>query len=832
MEPAVQKRRSSGHVLTLVREQPAPAPQPPRPRRRVRTVLKVVVALSVVLAALVATAYVVYEQLQDKAARKQYQRAARIAQLDTPVAYGRALRILEGLQRDRPGDARARLEQAEILAMLWGRFDRRDQTHKRASQALQRARARDAEADRLAAVKGLHLLYEGRFAEAARHAESAMLVHDKSARLGYVLGMSRYYLGDLTAAEATLKLASSQQASFLPVRVALARVERQRRRFEAASAHLEYVLARSTQHPEAQLEAQLLRQAQGKPVGRSTLHRLGRRVSSFPPLRAKVLLAQARRLRRADDIARARGLLQQAAQAAPADPEIGLALVRAQLGPGGDGRKAWALRDRVQNRAREFVLAPPVFAEAALSVGRPDEAMRFLRQPLKSLGGQQVRSRARVVRVRAAWELERPALAYGECDALWKQRAAKRSSREVVACLAHAARTRADRRLRARTEGLRGRSQKLARAFRHLVRRRYVQAVEQLTPLVRAREPSPDTLMLLAESLQRIHRPAAAIPFLERAVKLGARSVRTRLALAQGLVKADRASEASKLLDVLVKQKPVGPRTLLDLGRLALALERLETTRAIARRLGRLHPTSGHAPYLEGLVLLRGKRQRRQTRTQLEAALMREPGHLESTLALARLAFARGDLHGGRALYDRAHRLSHRAPEVILALARDYFEHNRIRAARKAYVRAALGFRLLGAHYRAAEVLAELGHRLSGIEHYRHRAVKRILRWALRLSSRPARAHLYMGRFFEARGRLDEALAAYRRATRHGPEIAEGFYHLGSLLLATRQDVTQAENALQRFLDLTRRPRGRKAHNARSWVLRIQKRRQYLERKK
>jgi tetratricopeptide (TPR) repeat protein len=308
--------------------------------------------------------------------------------------------------------------------------------------------------------------------------------------------------------------------------------------------------------------------------------------------------------------------------------------------------------------------------------------------------------------------------------------------------------------------------------------------------------------------------------------------VRARLALAHGLVRANRRDLALRLLDTLVGEKPVGARTLLQLGELGLALGRLEQVSAIARRMGRLHPTSGHAPYLQGVVLLRERRQRRQARARFEAALMREPGHLESTLALARLAFERGDLHGGRALYHQAHRRAGRAPEITLELARSYFAHKRIRSARKAYVRAALGYRLLGARYRAAEVLAELGHRLSGIERYRHRSVKRILLWALRLSSRPARAHLYLGRFLEARGRLDEALAAYRRATRHGPEIPEGFYHLGSLLLATRQDMDQAEQALQRFLDLTPRPRGRKAHNARSWVVRIQKRRRYLKRRK
>ncbi|MDY0004901.1 MAG: tetratricopeptide repeat protein, partial [Polyangia bacterium] len=96
---------------------------------------------------------------------------------------------------------------------------------------------------------------------------------------------------------------------------------------------------------------------------------------------------------------------------------------------------------------------------------------------------------------------------------------------------------------------------------------------------------------------------------------------------------------------------------------------------------------------------------------------------------------------------------------------------------------------------------------------------------ALQLSERPASAHLRLGQFLEARGKLEEALQCYRRATHLGPELAEGFYRLGALLVATRADPHQAEQALSRYLDLTRTPSGRNAANAQAWIARLKARR-------
>jgi tetratricopeptide (TPR) repeat protein len=183
---------------------------------------------------------------------------------------------------------------------------------------------------------------------------------------------------------------------------------------------------------------------------------------------------------------------------------------------------------------------------------------------------------------------------------------------------------------------------------------------------------------------------------------------------------------------------------------------------------------------------------------------------------------------GGRQLLDEAFEASGRSPEITLTLARELFRSNHIELARATYVKAALQFRMLGAVYRASEVLAELGHDLGKIKAYRHRSVIRILRWALQLSDRPARAHLRLGQFLETRGNLDEAIKCYQRATRLGPELAAGFYRLGALLVSTRAESSLAEQSLQRYLDLTRSPQGKGALNAQAWIARLQARRKFF----
>ncbi len=830
MEPAVQKRRSSGNVLTLVSSQPEPQPPSPPKKRRIRTYLKVGFGILVVVAALVGTGLVVYQQAQEKVVRKKQRHALQIARLDTPLALRRSLQVLDKLQADRPGDGRIAVARAEILAMLWGRYEGSESSRRAALDALKRARKDKADPERVSAVAGDHLLFEGRYAEAARHAEAALLMFPKSARLGYVLGVARYYLGDLTAAEATLRLAASQDPRFLPVRVALARVQRQRGRLKAAERTLKELLARSPRHLEGLLEEVLLKQARHQRDSGATLVRLERQASPYPPVLAIARLALARQALRQGEIRRARELLQQAALAAPDDPEIGLALMESRLGPGGDAREAWSLRSRVAERSREYARTPMVLAQVALAVGRPDEAMKFLRRPATTVPSPRIRATERIVSIRAAWELDQAELADRECSEVF--RAVDPRPSVVETCLVHTALQRDRAQLKTQQKKRTGRLGRLARALRHYARYQFAKAVDTLTPLVRAPNTSPRTLLLLAKSLQEIERPSAALPFLKRAVWKDASSVRTRLALARGLLLANHPEAATKRFHELLNGKPVGARTLLDLGRIGLRLGRLKEVQRIATRIARLHRTSGHAAYLQGAVLLCKPRTRRGARSRFEAALMLEPGHLLSTLALARLAFDRGDLDGGRSLFDEAYRRSGHSPEVTRAMARAYFAHRQVRRARWAYVRAALQYRLLGARYRSAEVLAELGHRLSGNKRYRHRSVMRILKWALKLSPRPARAHLRMGQFLEARGRIKEALAAYRLAARHGPELALAFYHLGSLLLAAHRDPRQAEQALGRFLDLTRDPNGRRARNAQTWLVRIQKRRRYLERRR
>lgn len=816
-------------MLTLVSSQPEPevAAAPPRPKRKVRRMLAWLVGVAGVLAILVATGYAIFEQVQEKAASKRSEEARRLAELDSPLALRRALGILGDLRQARPRDGKVALTRAEILAALWGRFEGTEAARTEARQALAEAKGLRTDDERMASLEAHHLLFEGRNAEAARVAESALLVHRSSARLGYVLGMARLALGDLTAASATLKLAANQASQFLPGWVALARVQRLRGRLEAADQSVDHVLSRSAQHPGALVEQALLRQARGEVVDAATLHRLIRQVHPYPPLLAMGRLVLGRNALAEGEFDEARALFQQAALVAPEDPEIGLALLESQLLRGGDFRQAWVLHGALMDRTRELPSAAVALAETALGTGRPEEALRFLRRAAPvGVVPESVNERERVVRVQAAWELDQPEAADRLCREVWKSKQPGALSQE--ACLLHAARRRHRLVLDRQAKGLRGRLGKLAAALGLYARHRYDRAVEALIPLARDGRTTGWTLIILADALQRVDRPRAALPFLEQAVGQEAGSLRSRLALARGYQAAHGQAKALPGWSELLNEKAEGPRTMLEIGELGLDLAQYEAVEQLATRLERMHQTSGHAAYLRGQVAIRGQRDRRRARAQYEASQMREPGHLPSKLGLARLAFELGDVDGGRQLLDEAFDASGRSPEITLFLAREAFEANRIEMARQAYVKAALGFRVLGATYRASEVLAELGHRLSGIKSYRHRSVLRVLRWALRLNAKPARAHLRMGQFLEARGKHDEALACYQRATRLGPELAEAFFHRGALLLATRGEPQQVIQALGRYLDLTRAPKGRNARNAKAWLSRIQSRRRYL----
>jgi tetratricopeptide (TPR) repeat protein len=829
MEPAVQKRRSSGQVLALVLPPPEPDPAALKSKRGWSFFLKLGLALLLVAGALVATGYVVYQQAQDKAVKKELLRARTLAGLDTPAAYGAALQILDKVALKRPKDARLAALVAEIRAFLWGRYGGDEKARLLAVSTLKRAKDLKASAERLAALEGYHLLFKGRYAKAARQAEAGLLMHKRSARLDYVLGVARYHLGDLTAAVATFKLAVAHDSGFLPARIALGRLQRQRGHWKLAEATIKQVLVESPEHLEARLERWLIAVALGKAKDDAEQQRLVRLAAPHPPLLALAKLAKARKALRDQRWERARTLLRQSALLAPDDPEIALQLVASQLLPGGDARKAWMDHERLADRSREYRSAASVFARAALAAGRPVEALRFLRKPVAATLPPEVVEQRSVAMVSAARELDQPEIADRACATVFKQKRPGRRSRAV--CLVHMARARRGDELKERVKLLRGNHSKLGLGLLSYQQRKYPRAVRLLSAVVRHPGVTPCTLLVLAESLHKSERPAAALPFLRRAVELSSQAVRSRLELAWGLVHTRRTEEAKRLYSGLIRDQPRGARTLMDLGRLGLRLGLRKEVAQLAKTLTRRYPSSGHGPYLEGMQDLRAER-RRKARAHLDAALLRDPSHVPSKLALARLAFWQGDVGGGRVLYDSAWRASRKNPDVLLELARGYFKHKYVTRARKAYVRATLQYRGTGSGYLASGVMSELAERLGSLKKYRRKAIARVLKWSLQLYWANPRSHLRNGLFQEARGYHVDARLSYQRAIRYGPEIAEGYYRLGAHLLAWKRDLEQAERALERFLEMEGPRGGRRVHNARKWLARIKARRKFFKRRK
>jgi len=829
MEPAVQKRRPSGQVLALVLPPPDPEPSAPKSKRRWTFFLKLGLGLVVVVGSLVATGYVVYQQAQDKAVKKDLVRARTLAGLDTPAAYRAALQILKKVSLKRPNDARLAALVAEIRAFLWGRYGGDEKARLVAVAALNRAKELEASAERLAALKGYHLLFKGRFIKAARHAEAALLIHKRSARLDYVLGVARYYLGDLTAAVATFKLAVAHDSTFLPTRIALGRLQRQRGHLKLAEATLKQVLVESPDHLEARLERRLITVALGKAKDDVEQQRLVRLATPHPPLLALAKLAMAREALGARSWDRARRLLRESALLSPDDPEIALQLVASQLLPGGDARKAWVDHERLAERSREYRSAASVFARAALAAGRPGEGLRFLRKPVAATLPPKVVEQRTVATVSAAQELDQPEIADRACAMVFKQR--RPGPRAWAVCLVHVARARRGDELKERAKLTGGKHSKLVSGLISFQQRKYPRAARLLTGVARRPNVTPCTLLVLAQSLQKSERPAAALPVLRRAVSLSSQAVRSRLELAWGLMRVRRIVQAKRLFHALMSDKPRGARTLMDLGRLGLRLGLLKEVAQLAKTLTRSYASSGHGPYLEGMLDLRAER-RRKARAHLDAALLRDPSHVPSKLALARLAFWQGDVDGGRVLYESAWRASRKNPGVLLDLARDYFKHKYVNRARKTYVRATLQYRGSGSGYLASGVMSELAERLGSLKKYRRSAIARVLKWSLQLYWANPRSQLRNGLFQESRGYHVDARRSYQRAIRYGPEISEGYYHLGAHLLAWKRDLKQAERALERFLEMEGSRGGRRVNNARKWLARIKARRKFFKRRK
>jgi tetratricopeptide (TPR) repeat protein len=764
-----------------------------------------------------------YHQQQQKAGARELQRALALTVLDTREAYQESARRLERLARKRPRDLRVATALAEARIFLWGRFDGGEPARAQALAAMAAVRRLGAGTERVEALEGYLLLYQGRIPEAARHAEAALLRHRGSARLGHILGLARFHSGELVAAEATLQLAVEQSGGLLPVRLDLARVERQRGNLAAARRNLDLIQAQSPGHLASEVERVLVLQQEGEDPGEAVLAALARRAGQRATPLARIHLAQARQALRRRDPARAMPLLQTAALARPDDPEIALGLVEAALLPDGDARQAWTLRERLRERTREYPRASALFTSAAAAVGRPDLALRWIKAARADRPERVMTADEQLALIQSARELALPEEADPLCLGILS--GAEAAPAVVEACALHAARRRDVALVAKLAQPRSGIDAQVLLGLRHLAHRRYDEAADALRAAAARGPVSAGLLEALAESLLRTGRPRAAVDPLRRAVAVSAQSVRSRLELARALARVGQVDEASRQFNVLVNEQPRGPRTLLDLARLGLVLRRDEDAARVARRVQEAHPRSPVGPYLEGVLLLRAER-RLGARERFEAALARDPGHHPSQVELARLAFWRGEVDAGRSLFEEAFRRSGQAPDVIVALGRALLDRGLLDAGREAYQRAALLHRSTGADRRAAEVLTELAERLAALPLYPRDRIRHYLDWALRLSGRVGRAHVQSGQQLQASGKLPEALEAYRRAVAEDPESGDGCYHLGALLVATRGDEAEAVRTLRSFLALE--PEGRRADNARLWLQRIVQREAFL----
>lgn len=826
--PDVSERESPGHEEERVPGKPAPV-RPRSWRRRIIVVLGVAAAAGL----LAVTGVLVYQQALQKRARQRLRRVKSMMEQDTAVAYEEASQVLSSLQEQQPESAEVAVVRAEVEATKWGRFGGGRRSRDLAEALLGKAGKLDAAAESRRVVRGYLLLYDGEHERAAKLAESALVHHPRSARLGHILGLARLRLGDLDAAEATLRLAISHDKDLLPARYHLAVVQRLRGRLKEARALLEEILETSPRHLGARIELALVSlQAGGRPDP-VLADKLVRESEPIPAYHASARLLEGRVALQRGRVGEAKKALRKAAMLQPADPEHVLDLVELYLRPGGDVSEAKRVAAGSLRRVREYPRAPLIMARLALALGDPVEALNRLADA--RLTGLSLRDRALVaaLKVRAFDESHQAEAATRLCAHELEElgeamKAAELSPREplpdrvlYLACAAHGVRDRSVTlltRLRRMSKGRKD-LRRLLLGCIYLVKYRPTRALSHLRRV--DGEMLGSVRYIEAHALQRTHQPRRGLRLLNRDVERHAGGARQLVRLARGLLLAGDERRAARQLRKIEELEPSGRALLHDMGDLWVRLRRYDEAEEISERLEDEAPTSPLGYQLQGEIHLANRRWKKAEQ-EFRRALELRPGYVPAIIGSAEVAFARGLTARGKIRFLRAHRLSGDDPSILRRLAVAYAKRGSANQTAKAYAAAARAFRRSGSRYRASELYSELGELLSRNEKKNRREVESLLKRAINIKPTHPLAYLRWAEYLRRRGETSLSVRWYRKAAKAGPELAAAHYGLGWMLVRLRAEPNEALAALQRFLDLV--PSGPRVRRARRMAKRLRRR--------
>ncbi len=831
-----------------------------RPQVRVqakRSLLKVLLlsgGMVGFLALAVITGILVYHQARQKRVQEKLSQVRAMVALDSAVAYSEASQVLAELYEEKPDCPEILVARAEVEAVRWGRFDGGGEAAEAAKKNLELADRQGADKQDVMVVSAYLLLFRNKYEAAAAAAEKALVHYPRSARFGYIMGVARFMLGDLEAAEATLRLAVSNDKNFLPAIYELAVVQRLRGRLVESEALLKKVLEVSPRHLGAKIETVLVHDLMGREVDIVSVERLARRVESMPKYAARAYLLMGR-LKLSDGgknaVAVAERFFEKAAAIRPQEPEYLLELLALHLRPGGDVVRAKRTAAAGLDSVREYPVAPLLQARLALAEGDSGRALTHLSGVRFSSLGSLERAWVKAVGIKAHLEnndvenakrmCSEFIAAGGDLDVFLKVKGgggftvssmstihsdspveaggreqgadvkagkeggsgrsmpeSKREFRKILeACALYAYDLRDWKTARVLEDLVKDSDLKIIiRGIRYALRHQPLRAWNSMEKIRPA--DIPDFGHLVGRVLQEIGRPRAALAFFDAKHNYEAQGAGQRLDLAEAYFKAGEAEAARKLLVELDEMEPVSPRILYDRGRLALEMGDSEDAGRVARQLKRDYADSHLGYYLEGLLHL-DERQWRMASEAFDAALERKPDCYKCTEKLAQIAMVREGIAGARLYYQRAYKESGRNPEVLANMARRFAETGGDSHAIKAYMNAARGFRKAGSGYRASELYSELAEQLSHNKNYNRSRIESIYKRALKYRRPHPLAYYRWAEYLRRRGKPEEAVRWYERAANAAPESPDVHYSLAWILIRLDRNPSLALQSLKRF---------------------------------
>jgi tetratricopeptide (TPR) repeat protein len=300
----------------------------------------------------------------------------------------------------------------------------------------------------------------------------------------------------------------------------------------------------------------------------------------------------------------------------------------------------------------------------------------------------------------------------------------------------------------------------------------------------------------------------AALPLLERSVRLGGEVQTPRLVLGESLLLRNRSEEAEGYFRQVLEVEPNNARALLGLGRAAYQRGDLASARAFLERSIAANPRVRATHALLAQVYHRQNDAKRAVAARAAAAELPEQATWPDPYRVGSLSQLRGESAAvfrattlrqqgqakeALAMLKEASQRYPQSQRIFRALGRTHVALEDYAAAEAAYRQA---IRLqpdsLESQYECGLVLAHQGNRRGAAECFRQ---------ALRLRPDYGEAHYQLGRCLEILARDDDAIAAYRQAVRYQPDLVAAHQALGALL-AIKQEDAEARKVLQHALDL------------------------------